>query len=60
VDIYSLVILHLHTRGRSSHGGLQAEDRYYARQTGLPHLRPVVLKSALTLGAVLFFGKVLM
>jgi hypothetical protein len=60
VDIYSLVILHLHTRGRSSHGCSQAEDRYYAKQSGLPRLRPVMLRSAFTLGVIVFFGAALM
>lgn len=60
MDIYSLVILHLHTQDRVPRNSAQTQDLYYTQQADLPRLRPVMLRSAFTLGVIVFFGAALM
>jgi hypothetical protein len=57
MDIYSLAATHVHVQPRPAPMKARAEDRYYANQIALSHLRPGLLGSiAMMAGVILFLG----
>jgi hypothetical protein len=57
MDIYSLAATHVHAHPRPGPMKARAEDRYYATQIALPHLRTGLLGSIpMMVGVILLLG----